>query len=212
MTSSSSGGSGVGVIASATPYPWPYHGSFDPSRCALVACLDARWRRAGPTSDTADDRLAAIARALRRHGGYVVSVTANPPRVGIRARVEETGAPRDARAAAVIDSADCTLESGGTSAFYSSGLDDVLRAAGRTDLIVAGWGLEGPVHSTLRSANDRGYECLLVADASTPVVDDLVEAACSMVRFSGGIFGAVAPTRDLLALTREHNAASRQAS
>ena len=94
---------------------------------------------------------------------------------------------------------DATLEAGATNGFYSSRLDDVLRANGRTDIIVAGWGLEGPVHSTLRAANDRGYECLLVADASTPLDPDLVFGSCEMVRFSGGIFGAFAGTADVVA-------------
>jgi nicotinamidase-related amidase len=104
------------------------------------------------------------------------------------------------------------LEAAGSSAFYESRLDDVLRRADRVDLLVAGWGLEGPVHSTLRAANDRGYECLLVADASTAIGDELVEASCSMVRFSGGIFGAYASTDEVLELFREHRLDSHDAS
>jgi nicotinamidase-related amidase len=98
---------------------------------------------------------------------------------------------------AILDP-DATLEAGATNGFYSSRLDDVLRVNGRTDIIVAGWGLEGPVHSTLRAANDRGYECLLVADASTPLDPDLVFGSCEMVRFSGGIFGAFADAADVV--------------
>jgi len=75
----------------------------------------------------------------------------------------------------------------------------VLRAAGATHLLVAGHGLEGPVHSTLRSANDRGYECLLVIDACSPLDPGLAGAARSMVEMSGGIFGAVGTTADVLA-------------
>ena len=74
----------------------------------------------------------------------------------------------------------------------------MLRRAGRSDLLIAGLGLEGPVHSTLREANDRGYECLLVADACSAVDPALVGAACSMVMHSGGIFGAYASLNDVL--------------
>jgi nicotinamidase-related amidase len=98
--------------------------------------------------------------------------------------------------------ADMTISAGATSAFHASPLDDLLRSQGRSDLILAGWGLEGPVHSTLRSANDRGYECLLVADASTALDPELVFASCEMVRFSGGIFGAFADTADVVAALR----------
>ena len=57
---------------------------------------------------------------------------------------------------AAASTLDVTIMAGATNAFYASRLDDVLRQAGCEDLVVAGWGLEGPVHSTLRAANDRG--------------------------------------------------------
>ena len=43
----------------------------------------------------------------------------------------------------------------------------------------------------MRGANDQGYECLLVLDASAPLAPDLVAPSRSMVEMSGGIFGAV---------------------
>ena len=51
----------------------------------------------------------------------------------------------------------------------------------------------------MRSANDRGYECLLVVDACAPLEPELVPAAISMVEMSGGIFGAVGTTAPVLA-------------
>ena len=65
-------------------------------------------------------------------------------------------------------------------------------------LLVGGW-LESNVHSTLRSANDRGYECLLVLDACTPYDAAMVAASRSQVEMSGGIFGAVGETAHVLA-------------
>ena len=46
----------------------------------------------------------------------------------------------------------------------------------------------------MRSANDRGYECLLVADATTAIDPDVTPRALSMVEMSGGIFGAIGYT------------------
>ena len=66
------------ALASAQPYPWPFHGSFDAGRSALVACLDVRWRVGGPASDDSDARLLELAGALRGHGGLVVVITSTP--------------------------------------------------------------------------------------------------------------------------------------
>jgi len=106
---------------------------------------------------------------------------------------------------------DAIVTAGATNAFHASELDDVLRGAGTNDLIVAGWGLEGPVHSTMRAANDRGYECLLVPDACVPLDPSLAASACSMVQFSGGIFGAWAASEyvlELLGDSRTHPVSS----
>jgi nicotinamidase-related amidase len=150
----------------AIPYAWPWHGSLDPDRLALVVLCGDRWRGAGAAADAADRRLADLAEAVDAYGGILVQAP-----VGRHA----------------------------TSAFHGTALDDVLRRGGRSDLLFAGWGLEGPVHSTLREANDRGYECLLVPDACTPVASDLAGPACSMVMHSGGIFGAFASTAAVVA-------------
>jgi nicotinamidase-related amidase len=194
---------------------WPYHGCLDPARTALVACVDRKWRAPVPDSDESDSRLGQISRAVRASGGFVVALTATTgPPVGRRPAfsvlpetvLPETVLPKTdfpkpdfPEPVLAVLGPDATLEVAATNGFYSSRLDDVLRANGRTDIIVAGWGLEGPVHSTLRAGNDRGYECLLVADASTPLDPDLVFGSCEMVRFSGGIFGAFAGTADVVA-------------
>ena len=82
--------------------------------------------------------------------------------------------------------------------FHETPLDGLLRAAGRTDLLLAGEALEDAVHSTLRAANDRGYECLLVLDACAPLDAESAAAAASMVEMSGGIFGAVGRCAEVL--------------
>ena len=75
---------------------------------------------------------------------------------------------------------------------------EYLAGGGIDHLLVCGLGLEGPVHSTLRSANDRGLECLLVIDACAPVDGALADAAVRIIEMSGGIFGAVATSEAVL--------------
>jgi nicotinamidase-related amidase len=169
--------SAIQSVASATPYPWPWHGAADGSRLALLVFRDERWRTNGDAGESVDVLLVELAEAVHRCGGVVVVIGATPPPF-----------PTDA-----------TVSAPALGAFYGTPLDHVLRRGGRTDLLLAGWGLEGPVHSTMREANDRGYECLLVPDACLAVEAGLVEAACSMVMHSGGIFGAYAPARDVIA-------------
>jgi len=55
------------------------------------------------------------------------------------------------------------------------------------------------VHTTMREANDRGYECLLLADCTGATQRRHHEAALSMVTMQGGVFGAVATSEQLLA-------------
>ena len=184
------------AVASATPYPWPYQGDLDLEKLAVVACRDSFWRLPGPFSDAADERLTTLAKRLRASGALVLEVTSLPARPGYRGPLQ-SGAS-DAMLERQGFATDGFIEAAGTNAFYGSALDDLLRSHHRSDLIIAGWGLEGPVHSTLRAANDRGYECLLVPDASTPLDPELVTASCEMVRFSGGIFGAFAPCNAVL--------------
>ncbi len=182
------------AVTSAQPYAWPFHGRLDATGCALVACVDPAWRVTGSASDASDSALRAIAAALCTAGGRVIAVTRMPSRrpAGIEGHVEAVaGWPSGLAAEAQVQAA-------GTSAFYGSELDTLLRARGCRDLLMAGWGLEGPVHSTMRAANDRGYECLLVADACTSLSPELAFSACEMVRFSGGIFGAFADAANVI--------------
>lgn len=86
----------------------------------------------------------------------------------------------------------------GIDAFSASPLPEALSGYGVSHLLVAGFGLEGPVHSTLRSANDRGWECLMVCDACAPLDPSLAAAAVRTVEMSGGIFGATATAEQVL--------------
>ena len=58
------------------------------------------------------------------------------------------------------------------------------------------------VHTTVREANDRGYECLVLSDGVAPFDDELGDHALSSVTMSGGIFGAVGTSVELLSALR----------
>ncbi|WP_280416349.1 biuret amidohydrolase [Nocardia carnea] len=87
----------------------------------------------------------------------------------------------------------------GKGAFYATDLDLLLRAAGITHIVLTGITTDVCVHTTMREANDRGYECLVLSDCTGATEKKHHEAALSMVTMQGGIFGAVATSDQLLA-------------
>jgi nicotinamidase-related amidase len=81
----------------------------------------------------------------------------------------------------------------GKGAFYATLLGDLLRQAAVTHLILAGVTTEVCVQSTMREANDRGFECLLVEDATESYFPEFKRATLDMIRAQGGIVGWTAP-------------------
>ena len=167
-----------------TPYPWPYD-TLDPRRLALLVVGAQGWW-AARTSEPAValEALERTAKVVRDAGGIVVVAR----RAGADEAVFATGA------------GDLVVDCTGMSGFSGGPLDQRLRALGIDHLAVGGLGLETAVYSTLGAANDRGYECLALADASAPHDTGVGERALSSITMSGGIFGAVGTTSDLLDL------------
>ena len=86
----------------------------------------------------------------------------------------------------------------GKGAFYATGFGAALAERGIRSLIVAGVTTEVCVHTTVREANDRGYECLVLADCVGSYFPEFHRAALDMVAAQGGIFGWVAESAGVL--------------
>ncbi|MCV7223930.1 cysteine hydrolase [Mycolicibacterium elephantis] len=90
----------------------------------------------------------------------------------------------------------------GKGAFFATDLHVLLLRRGITHLVLTGLTTDVCVHTTMREANDRGFECLLLADCTAAVDDENYRAALKMVTMSGGVFGAVATSANFLAALR----------
>lgn len=93
---------------------------------------------------------------------------------------------------------DILIDKPGNSAFHATDLDQILHAKGIRQLILTGVTTDVCVHSTMREANDRGYDCLLLTDCCAAGEKGLHQATIDITLREGGIFGAVAQSADLL--------------
>jgi biuret amidohydrolase len=99
------------------------------------------------------------------------------------------------------------IDKPGKGAFYATALGEILRLRGITHLLLSGVTTEVCVQTTMREANDRGYDCLLVEDATESYFPQFKQSTLEMVRAQGGIVGWTAPCAAVCASLRLQPAA-----
>lgn len=97
------------------------------------------------------------------------------------------------------------IDKPGKGMFYATGIHERLQQMGITHLVFAGVTTEVCVQTSMREANDRGYECLLIEDATESYFPQFKASTIEMIAAQGGIVGWVTPLAALQgAVAREH--------
>lgn len=168
------------VVEGTRPYPWPYDSRLAATDFAFVVVTGSA---AGASGQAPADLLAActeFAAKVRDFGGKVIWVACNGSELPDCA-----------------SDADMTADSPTGNGMIGGELELILRTQRIDRFALAGWPFETVVHSTMRRANDLGYECLLLEDLAAPIEPELQPSAVSQILMSGGIFGAVGSSEAL---------------
>jgi nicotinamidase-related amidase len=94
------------------------------------------------------------------------------------------------------------IDKPGKGSFYATDLDLVLHRARIRNIVLTGITTDVCVHTTMRDANDRGYECLLLSDCAAATDRRNHEAALQMIQMQNGVFGAVSTSAQFLEAIR----------
>jgi biuret amidohydrolase len=95
------------------------------------------------------------------------------------------------------------IDKPGKGAFYETDLDLILKNGGIRTLIVCGVTTEVCVHTTVREANDRGYECLVLSDCVGSYFPEFQRVGLEMIKAQGGIFGWVSDSEKTIDALKE---------
>jgi nicotinamidase-related amidase len=215
----------------AAPFNFPYDGNFNPSATALLVIdmqhdflsMDGYFARQGYDPTSLRAILPALSKLIPacRAAGIRIIFTRQGYRADLadmtpyeRWRRQRSGMEgtnilmRSSTGFEIIPEIDVMpediiVDKTCNGAFTYTDLEHVLRAQGITHLLFTGCTTDVCVHTTLREACDRNFQCLTIADGCASGDQYAHEAALHMVTVENGIFGVVSDSQSVLAALSE---------
>ena len=180
------------------PYPWPFNGGLEPGNTVFII-IDMQTDFCGPGGYV--DKMGYDLSLTRAPIGPIRDVLTVARKRNFHVMHTREGHRPDLADLPELLKSSMKLhfvDKPGKGSFYATDLDMVLRQRGIRNIVLAGITTDVCVHTTMREANDRGYECLLLSDCTgaTDLGNHL--AALKMVKMQGGVFGAVADSRSFI--------------